>query len=67
LVVKRQGCEISAKEIIGHVAKRLIGVQKQLHSGVRFTDKLPANVNGKILRKAAREVFISQNGTNQLL
>ncbi|XP_034476353.1 4-coumarate--CoA ligase 1-like [Drosophila innubila] len=63
LVVKRQGCEISGKEIIDHVAKRLTGLEKQLHSGVRFTDKLPANVNGKILRKAAREVFVSQNGT----
>ncbi|XP_034476352.1 4-coumarate--CoA ligase 1-like [Drosophila innubila] len=65
LVVKRQGCEISAKEIIDHVAKRLTGLEKQLHSGVRFTDKLPANVNGKTLRQAAREVFASQNGTSK--
>ncbi|KAM8714049.1 hypothetical protein ACLKA7_014242 [Drosophila subpalustris] len=65
LIVKRQGCEISAKAVIDHVAKRLTGVQKQLHAGVRFTEKLPANVNGKTLRKTAREVFVSQNGTSK--
>ncbi|KAM8714048.1 hypothetical protein ACLKA7_014241 [Drosophila subpalustris] len=65
LIVKRQGCEISAKAVIDHVAKRLTGVQKQLHAGVRFTDKLPDNVNGKTLRRTAREVFVSQNGTSK--
>ncbi|TDG51514.1 hypothetical protein AWZ03_001974 [Drosophila navojoa] len=60
LIVKRAGCEISAKEVIDHVAKRLTGMQKQLHAGVRFVDKLPANVNGKTLRKSAKEVFLAQ-------
>lgn len=60
LVVRRKGCEISAQEVINHVAKRLTGTQKQLHAGVRFVDKLPANVNGKTLRKSARELFVSQ-------
>ncbi|KAH8296979.1 hypothetical protein KR044_002610, partial [Drosophila immigrans] len=60
LVVKRKGCQINEKTIIDHVAKRLNGLQKQLYAGVRFTDKLPANHNGKILRKAARDEFIAQ-------
>ncbi|XP_034111579.1 uncharacterized protein LOC117572671 [Drosophila albomicans] len=59
LIVKRKGYEINEKAIIDHVAKRLTGVQKQLHAGVRFTDKLPANFNGKTIRKAARDVFVS--------
>ncbi|XP_062132979.1 uncharacterized protein LOC133843440 [Drosophila sulfurigaster albostrigata] len=60
LVVKRKGCEISEKAIIDHVAKRLNGLQKQLYAGVCFTDKLPSNHNGKILRKAARDKFVSK-------
>ncbi|ALC41601.1 CG4830, partial [Drosophila busckii] len=62
LVVKRTGCDITAKEVEQHVAKRLTGLQKQLHAGVRFADKLPANVNGKTMRKAAREAFVALNG-----
>ncbi|KAH8370821.1 hypothetical protein KR093_005113, partial [Drosophila rubida] len=62
LVVKRQGCQISEKAIIDHVAKRFKGVQMQLHAGVRFTDKLPVNVNDKTLRRIAREQFVAQNG-----
>jgi len=65
LIVKRKGSEITEKAVIDHVAKRLTGVQKQLHAGVRFTDKLPSNVNGKTLRKTAREVFVSQNGNSK--
>lgn len=65
LIVKRQGSEISSKEIIDHVAKRLTGLQKQLHAGVRFVDKLPSNVNGKTVRKAARDLFVSQNGNSK--
>ncbi|XP_060654533.1 uncharacterized protein LOC132790114 [Drosophila nasuta] len=67
LVVKRSGCNISEKTIIDHVAKRLKGVQMQLHAGVRFTDKLPANVNGKTLRRIAREQFTSQNGVKKII
>ncbi|KAH8371969.1 hypothetical protein KR093_009556, partial [Drosophila rubida] len=59
LIVKRKGCEINEKAIVEHVAKRLTGMQKQLHAGVRFTDQLPANMNGKTVRKLALEVFVS--------
>ncbi|XP_030375093.1 4-coumarate--CoA ligase 1 [Scaptodrosophila lebanonensis] len=66
LVVKRvDGGPISASEIVEHVAKRLNGVQKQLNAGVRFTDKLPANVNGKTMRKAARELFVAQTADSK--
>lgn len=59
LVVKSKGATISAKEIVEHVAKRLPATQKQLRAGVQFTDKLPANVNGKTMRKTARDVFVA--------
>ncbi|KAH8246719.1 hypothetical protein KR038_008355 [Drosophila bunnanda] len=65
LVVKSKGANISAKEIVEHVAKRLPAVQKQLRAGVQFTDKLPANVNGKTLRKVARDIFLAQSGTGK--
>ncbi|KAH8254309.1 hypothetical protein KR032_009461, partial [Drosophila birchii] len=52
LVVLKTGSTISAKDIVEHVAKRLPGVHKQLHAGVQFTDEVPANPNGKVVRKA---------------
>ncbi|KAH8253388.1 hypothetical protein KR032_005255 [Drosophila birchii] len=57
LVVLKIGSSISGMEIVEHVARRLPGVHKQLHSGVQFTNKLPANLNGKIVRKTALEIF----------
>ncbi|XP_017039128.1 4-coumarate--CoA ligase 1-like [Drosophila ficusphila] len=60
LVVRQNGTAITAKEIADHVAKRLPAIEKQLHAGVQFTDKLPTNPNGKILRKAAREEFVAK-------
>ncbi|BFG04155.1 luciferin 4-monooxygenase-like [Drosophila madeirensis] len=64
LVVKTKGAVITAKDISDHVAKRFPGaVTKQLHAGVQFIDKLPANVNGKTLRKASRDLFIAQKGS----
>ncbi|KAH8284767.1 hypothetical protein KR054_000854 [Drosophila jambulina] len=62
LVVKRHGHSISAQEIADHVARRLPPIQKQLHAGVQFTDKLPTNSNGKVFRKAAREQFVAKKG-----
>jgi len=59
LVLKNPGCEISAKEIIDHVAQRLPVIAKQLHAGVRFTHKLPFNSNGKYMRRAAFQMFQS--------
>ncbi|XP_039481352.1 4-coumarate--CoA ligase 1-like [Drosophila santomea] len=59
LVVRSKGGTISAKEIADHVAKWLPAAQKQLRAGVQFADKLPANVNGKTMRKTARDVFVA--------
>ncbi|KAH8299909.1 hypothetical protein KR044_007388, partial [Drosophila immigrans] len=59
LIVKRKGCEINEKAIVDHVAKRMTASHLQLHAGVRFTDQLPANLNGKTIRKAARDVFVA--------
>ncbi|KAH8347941.1 hypothetical protein KR084_002451, partial [Drosophila pseudotakahashii] len=65
LVVKREGSAITAKEIADYVAKRLPSIQKQLHAGVQFTDKLPANPNGKTLRRVAREEFAAKKGAGK--
>lgn len=61
LVVRNEGCEISAKEIIDHVAQRLPVIIKQLHAGVKFVEKLPYNTNGKTVRKKALEMFMAAN------
>ncbi|XP_016981263.1 4-coumarate--CoA ligase 1-like [Drosophila rhopaloa] len=60
LVVKSKGSSITEKDISDHVAKRLPSVQKQLHAGVQFTDKLPTNPNGKTLRRIARLEFVAK-------
>ncbi|XP_016994923.2 uncharacterized protein [Drosophila takahashii] len=60
LVVINEGSSITTKEIQDHVAKRLPVIRKQLHAGVQFTKKLPTNLNGKTLRKAAREEFLAK-------
>ncbi|XP_017002696.2 luciferin 4-monooxygenase-like [Drosophila takahashii] len=65
LVVKREGSSVTAQEIIDYVSKRLPSIQKQLHAGVQFTDKLPANPNGKTLRRVAREVFVAKTGAKK--
>ncbi|KAH8285043.1 hypothetical protein KR054_004254 [Drosophila jambulina] len=57
LVVLKTGSSISNKEIVDYVAKKLPAVHKQLHAGVQFTNELPANPNGKVVRKAALEIF----------
>ncbi|KAM8713235.1 hypothetical protein ACLKA7_013535 [Drosophila subpalustris] len=60
LVIKKPGTEITEKEIIDHVAKRVVVDYKQLHSGVQFVDALPQNTNGKIMRSLARQIFESR-------
>ncbi|XP_037717362.1 4-coumarate--CoA ligase 1-like [Drosophila subpulchrella] len=65
LVVKRKESSITAEEIAAHVAKRLPSIEKQLHAGVQFTDKLPANPNGKTLRRVAREEFVVKKGAGK--
>ncbi|KAH8254629.1 hypothetical protein KR032_011329, partial [Drosophila birchii] len=57
LVMLKSGSTLSDMEIVEHVAKRLPGVHKQLHAGVQFTNQLPANPNGKVVRRAALEIF----------
>jgi len=65
LVVKRKESSITAEEIAAHVAKRLPSIEKQLHAGVQFTDRLPANPNGKTLRRVAREEFVVKKGAGK--
>jgi 4-coumarate--CoA ligase len=52
-IVKQDGVEVTAKEIIDYVAKRS-SPAKRLHGGVRFIDAIPKNPSGKILRKDLR-------------
>lgn len=61
LVVKNEDCDISAKEIIDHVAKRLPAVEKHLHAGVKFVERLPYNTNGKTVRRKALDIFLATN------
>uniref|UniRef100_A0A1I8NKN8 AMP-binding enzyme C-terminal domain-containing protein n=1 Tax=Musca domestica TaxID=7370 RepID=A0A1I8NKN8_MUSDO len=59
LVLKKSGSELSVQQIVEHVRNRLDEPQKQLHNGVYFVEKLPQNVNGKILKREAKELLKS--------
>ncbi|KAM8704893.1 hypothetical protein ACLKA7_009366 [Drosophila subpalustris] len=59
LVIKKPGTELTEQEIIDHVANRVVVDYKQLHSGVKFVDALPQNINGKVQRTKARQIFES--------
>ncbi|KAH8237083.1 hypothetical protein KR038_003873 [Drosophila bunnanda] len=65
LVVRSKGSTISAQEIVDHVARRLATVHQQLHAGVQFTDSIPVNANGKMLRRAARDLFMAKKAIGQ--
>lgn len=55
-VVKQPGVELSAEEVKTFVAKEA-SPAKRLHGGVQFTDAIPKNASGKILRRMLRESF----------
>ncbi|XP_060655036.1 uncharacterized protein LOC132790508 [Drosophila nasuta] len=57
LIVKQPNSLLSEQQVIRHVAKRISVEYKQLHAGVKFVDTLPHNINGKLLRKVATEIF----------
>ncbi|XP_020815309.1 4-coumarate--CoA ligase 1-like isoform X1 [Drosophila serrata] len=65
LVVRSKGSAISAQEIVDHVASRLTTVHQQLHAGVQFTDSIPVNANGKMLRRAARDLFMAKKANTE--
>ncbi|XP_017027957.1 uncharacterized protein [Drosophila kikkawai] len=65
LVVRCKGSTISSQDIVDHVARRLTAVHHQLHAGVQFTDSIPVNSNGKMVRRAARDLFMAKKAVSQ--
>ncbi|XP_070140504.1 luciferin 4-monooxygenase-like [Drosophila kikkawai] len=59
LMARSSDDTISEQEIVDHVANRLPEEHKHLHAGVFFTEKLPINVNGKTVRRKARDLFMT--------
>ncbi|XP_022231670.2 4-coumarate--CoA ligase 3 [Drosophila obscura] len=57
LVIRKEGLEITAQKIIDYVAQRVVVDYKQLNAGVVFVDHIPTNVNGKVMRSEARNIF----------
>ncbi|KAJ3621948.1 hypothetical protein MTP99_002490 [Tenebrio molitor] len=55
-VVKQAGREVTGEELIAFVEKNL-SVQKRLYGGVRFTNEIPKNSGGKILRKELKKLL----------
>ncbi|KAK4884448.1 hypothetical protein RN001_000719 [Aquatica leii] len=49
-VVRQATSDVTEDELIKFVSEK-ISIQKQLHGGVRFIDKIPKLPNGKILRR----------------
>ncbi|XP_061401866.1 luciferin 4-monooxygenase-like [Musca vetustissima] len=59
LVIKKNGSPLTSEKVVEHVRNRLREPQKQLHNGAFFVEKLPQNINGKILKREAREILKS--------
>ncbi|XP_073846870.1 uncharacterized protein [Musca autumnalis] len=57
LVLKKAESKLTADEIVEHVRNRLVVPHKQLHNGVYFVQQLPQNLNGKMLKREAKEIF----------
>ncbi|KAH8416212.1 hypothetical protein KR222_011556 [Zaprionus bogoriensis] len=57
LIVRKPESTLSELQVIEHVRRSTTKEYKQLHAGVQFVEELPHNVNGKLLRNAAREMF----------
>ncbi|RZC38063.1 AMP-binding domain containing protein [Asbolus verrucosus] len=57
-VVKKEGADLTEKEIIDFVAER-VSSQKRLRVGVIFVSVIPKNPSGKILRRELRKMLTS--------
>lgn len=55
IVVVRPGLTLTEAELLAHCEGQLAGFKKP--KSVEFTDKLPRNLTGKILRRALREPY----------
>ncbi|KAK7603657.1 hypothetical protein V9T40_003656 [Parthenolecanium corni] len=55
-VVKKPGSTISEKELVDYAAA-LVSPQKKLRGGVVFTEQIPKNPSGKILRRKLKEIY----------
>ncbi|XP_060525163.1 uncharacterized protein LOC132701328 [Cylas formicarius] len=64
-VVKKEGEEVSEKELRDYVAD-LVSPQKRLSGGVVFVSAIPKNPSGKILRRQLRDLLESHVGQVQL-
>lgn len=58
-VVKQDGANVTAKEIIEYVNQR-VSSHKRLRGGVRFVDSIPKTPAGKILRRVLRDALKSK-------
>lgn len=57
-IVKRQGVDVSEKEIQEFVAEK-VATYKQLRGGVLFLESIPKNASGKILRRDLKQKYCS--------
>ncbi|MBI4311934.1 MAG: long-chain fatty acid--CoA ligase [Chloroflexi bacterium] len=55
VVVKRPGCEVTEQELIEHCHERLASYKRP--ESVVFTNELPRNPMGKVLKRVLREEF----------
>lgn len=51
---------LSEHDVVSIVAEKL-PFFKHLYGGVYFVDEMPMNLNGKILRRAVREIVIKKH------
>ncbi|XP_075157729.1 putative 4-coumarate--CoA ligase 1 [Haematobia irritans] len=70
LVVLGEGSKLAEQDIVNHVRARLISEHKCLNAGAYFVEKLPQNLNGKILKKNSQDLLrklFYENSKKQLV
>lgn len=59
-VVKKEGFEISAQDVVDYVQKNIKAQYKHLHGGALIVDHITYNTNGKTNRPATKAYFIER-------
>uniref|UniRef100_A0A1I8MD21 AMP-binding enzyme n=1 Tax=Musca domestica TaxID=7370 RepID=A0A1I8MD21_MUSDO len=67
LVVLAEGSSLKQQDVIDHVKQRLVSPHKHLNAGAYFVDKLPQNLNGKLIKKEASELLRKLAAKNHLV
>ncbi|XP_016955243.1 luciferin 4-monooxygenase isoform X1 [Drosophila biarmipes] len=64
LVVKKEGTQLEAQDVVDYVRKRITAKYKQLNAGVLIVDQIAGSGNRKANRSAAKAYFLEHFNNN---